>query len=233
MDLGYWFARQVINLYRFLFIHKIDVRGLEKLPPGPKVIVANHAYVSDSFALPLVLKEKLSFIIQGTAFDLPVLGRLLYWAGQVPCYAGQGLKMIREAQARLAQGRSIVIYPEGKLNNNEGLYRAGNGAAMLAAKARVPVVPLGFYVARDNILMIKRRVFGDYVSTGGWQWRGALLLRFGDPMLVEPNRENGQRQLNLRLVTTEIMEQVRRLVDEARRDFELQNPVLGDRSPAS
>jgi 1-acyl-sn-glycerol-3-phosphate acyltransferase len=228
MDWGYQLGRAIAGVYRALFIRRIDVRGLEKLPPGPKIIVANHANASDSFALPFVLKEKLHFVIQGSAFDLPVLGRLLELAEQVPCYARQGLEMIRHAQEKLARGGCVVIYPEGKLNNNEGLLKAGLGAAMLALKSRAPVVPLGFYVLKKDLLVVKWNVFRDYVSRGGWQWRGACALRFGEPIVVGGVDETGRQPVHLRKATAEIMARVAQLVEDARRDLEGLSPELGE-----
>ena len=228
MDFGYRIARSIAGVYRTLFIRRIVVGGLEKLPPGPKIIVANHANASDSFALPFVLKEKLHFVIQGSAFDLPLIGRLLDLAEQVPCYARQGLKMIRDAQEKLAGGGVVVIYPEGQLDHSEGLLKAGIGAAMLALKARVPVVPLGFYVARKDILVLKWKVFREYVSHGGWQWRGACALRFGEPILVGGLQESRKLQSSLRKVTAEIMARIAQLVEEARQDLEGLNAELSE-----
>lgn len=223
MDAAYRFVKRIIGIYRMLFIHHIDVRGIENLPPGPKIIVANHANVTDSFALPFILKEKLHFVIQGSFFDLPVIGKLLDLADQVPCYAGQGMKMIREAQEKLARGGCVVIYPEGRLDNNEGLLKAGIGAAMLAVKAHVPVIPLGFYVSKENIRTMKWKVFPDYESHGGFQWRGACMLRFGEPLMVTIDEEKSKIQGRMRKVTGELMDQIRTLVEAGREDWEKLN----------
>ncbi len=220
MDLEYKFTRNITGIYRYLFIRKIDVRGIEGLPSGPKIIVANHFNASDSFTLPFVLKEKLHFVIQGSAFDLPLIGKLLTIAEQLPVHAGQGLKMIRDAQEKLAAGGCVIIYPEGKLNNGEELLKAGIGAAFLALKARVPVVPLGFYVSQKDILVLKWKIFRDYVSSGSWQWRGTCVLRFGEPFMVTIDSETKRLQTSLRKVTEEIMTRIEQLVEEAQRDIE-------------
>jgi 1-acyl-sn-glycerol-3-phosphate acyltransferase len=220
MDLGYRFVRRILSIYRYVCIGKIDVRGIEHLPPGPKIIVANHANATDSFALPFVLKEKLHFVIQGNVFDLPLVGRLLSLAEQVPCYTRQGLQMIHAAQEKLAQGGCVVIYPEGRLENSEELLKAGIGAAMLSLKAHVPVVPLGFYVSKKNLLILKWNLFRTHISTGGWQWRGTCVLRFGEPLMVAGDQEARKAPSSLRTATAEIMERIGQLVKEARQDFD-------------
>jgi 1-acyl-sn-glycerol-3-phosphate acyltransferase len=228
MNTAYWIGRKLLGLYRFFFIGKIYARGIEHIPPGPKIIVANHANVTDSFTLPLVMSEKLHFVIQGSVFDLPVLGKLLKRAEQVPCYAEQGLKMIHEAQKKLNQGGCVIIFPEGRLNNNEQLLKAGIGAAMLAEKANVPVVPLGFYVSRKNVVLLQRQVFRNYVSRGGFQWRGECMLHFGKPLIF--SMEDGTKKIHtsLRKVTTQIMEEIKQLVENARQDSENTNTNLSE-----
>lgn len=220
MGFGYRLGMRIAGAYRSLFIRKIDVRGLEKIPAGPKIIVANHSNVSDSFTLPFVLKDKLHFVIQGSVFNLPLIGRLLSLADQIAIFPGQGLKMIHCAQEKLAQGGCVVIYPEGRLNHGEGLLKAGIGAAFLALKARVPIVPLGFYVSKKDLLMLKWKIFREYVSSGGWQWRGACFLRFGEPIILTIDSTTKKLQGNLRQITEEIMEKIDQLVEEARQDFE-------------
>jgi 1-acyl-sn-glycerol-3-phosphate acyltransferase len=227
MNFAYRCLKTILRLYHRLFIYEVDARGLEHIPPGPKIIVANHTNASDCFTLPLILKDKLHYVIQGSMFDLPVLGKLLSQAEQVPAYPGQGLKMIQDALQKLSRGGSIVIFPEGRLNNGEGLLKAGIGAAMLAIKARVPVVPLGFYVSGKDILVLKAKIFRSYVSSGGWQWRGKIMLRFGEPVMLSLDNETQKLKVSLRKVTKEIMERVDQLVDEARQELEGISNELG------
>jgi 1-acyl-sn-glycerol-3-phosphate acyltransferase len=122
----------------------------------------------------------------------------------------------------------VVIYPEGRLDNSEALLKAGVGAAMLAFKAHVPVVPLGFYVSRKDILILKWKVFRNYVSSGGWQWRGTCVLRFGEPLMVTLDDKSRKLQSGLRKVTAEIMERIGQLVEEARQDIENLNVGIGE-----
>ena len=80
----YKFVRGVLGIYVHTIIRKIQVQGEELIPSGPKIIVANHANLTDGFVLPQIFPEKLHFLIQADIFDIPIMGKLLTLADQIP-----------------------------------------------------------------------------------------------------------------------------------------------------
>ena len=215
MDIWYDIAKGIVLFYDTLFLHKIEVLGFDKIPSGPKIIVGNHATVSESFILPFLFKEKLHFAIQAEIFKVPFIGRLLTLADQLPVVIGRGQEMLRAACQRLEMGNSVVIYPEGRLNHGESLHRAGTGAAMLALQTGAPIVPIGFYTPPEFIHFIRGHMF-DRQTLGGWQFGGTLFVNFGDPILALLNNERPKEYHYLRKITDQIMQSIMQLVRDVR-----------------
>ena len=92
MDFWYSFTKGIVRTYVALFMEGVKVDGRENLPPGPKIIVGNHPHVTDSFVLPFIVPEKIHFFIQEETFTLPIIGKILELADQIPVVIGQGCK---------------------------------------------------------------------------------------------------------------------------------------------
>ena len=214
MDFWYRVLIAVVGTYKTFFIRSVEVAGQENIPPGPKIIIANHPNVTDSFVLPFILREKLHFFIQSDTFTLPIFGRLLELADQIPVTLGEGREALNIAIDRLAQGHSVVIYPEGRLNDAKELRRAGAGASILALESGAPVVPLGFYVPEKYARSMKGHFHGRE-TIGRWQFGGPCIVNIGEPWkpLVD---EVDQGYRTLRAVTQQMMEQIMDLVEQAK-----------------
>lgn len=213
MDFWYKTVLMIVGGYKAIFIRSVVV-GQENIPSGPKIFIANHPNVTDSFVLPFIIREKLHFFIQSDTFTLPILGRLLKLADQIPVTFGEGRKALNMAIDRLARGHSVVIYPEGRLNNSKGFRRAGAGASILALESGAPVVPLGFYVPEKYARPIKGYFHGRE-TLGSWQFGGPCIVNIGEPWkpLID---EMDQSYRALREVTQQMMAQVLDLVEQAK-----------------
>lgn len=213
MDFWYKTVLMIVGGYKAIFIRSVVV-GQENIPSGPKIFIANHPNVTDSFVLPFIIREKLHFFIQSDTFTLPILGRLLKLADQIPVTFGEGRKALNMAIDRLARGHSVVIYPEGRLNNSKGFRRAGAGASILALESGAPVVPLGFYVPEKYARLIKGYFHGRE-TLGSWQFGGPCIVNIGEPWkpLID---EMDQSYRALREVTQQMMAQVLDLVEQAK-----------------
>ena len=61
MDVWYGIAKSIVRTYLALFTDGFELEGRENIPPGPKIVIANHTYVTDAFVLPFIFPEKLDF----------------------------------------------------------------------------------------------------------------------------------------------------------------------------
>lgn len=121
------------------------VRGLDRLPPGPCVVVCNHASYVDGIVLTAALPERFTFLVQHRAAAWPYVGLIIRRMGvrfvnreQPRSAARATLGLIREAR----HGGSLAIFPEGTFRRQPGLMPFFTGAFLIAAKAGIPVVPV-------------------------------------------------------------------------------------------
>lgn len=214
MDLWYNLAKSILRAYVTLFFDSIQVLGKADLPEGPKVIVANHTNLTDGFVLPFVIKERLHYLIQADAFSLPVIGRLLALADQIPVNIGRGLEALETAKERLSWGHSVVIFPEGRLNDGRSLHRAGIGAARLAVESGAAIVPVGFFVP-DRYARSMKGHFNGREALARWQFGGKCFVHFGDPWEIKTALQENVNYRELRRFTEKLMARIGELVHQA------------------
>jgi len=213
----YKFVRGMLGIYVNALVRKIQVQGAELIPQGPKIIVANHANLTDAFVMTQILSEKLHFLIQADIFDIPVMGKLLALADQIPTQKGKGREALRIAQQWLERGNTVVIFPEGRMNNGGDLFRAGVGAAVLATQTNLPLVPMGFFVP-DKFTRLINSKYQNRPAYGSFQFGGTCYIQIGEPWWVAERDKLQIARQNLRETTNQIMEYIAELIDLAR-DF--------------
>jgi 1-acyl-sn-glycerol-3-phosphate acyltransferase len=121
------------------------VIGWENLPSGPAIIACKHqsSWETLSFTrlfddIAIVLKRELLFI--------PIVGWAMARAGNIAVERGNGASalrgLVKQAKAAIADGRSIVIFPEGTrvAPGDQRPYQVGTAA--LYRQLGVPVVPV-------------------------------------------------------------------------------------------
>jgi 1-acyl-sn-glycerol-3-phosphate acyltransferase len=134
----------------------VRVRGLQHLPSGPCIVVSNHASYLDGPLMTAALPGRFTFVVQHGAADWPLAGPVIRRMGVTfvnRASARAGASQTRLLIRRLEQGASLVIFPEGTFAGPPGLLRFRKGAFLMAAHARVPVVPA--------VIRGSRRVFGE------------------------------------------------------------------------
>lgn len=214
--------RMILKTYTRL-LGGAEVHGCIPLPKGPKIIAANHTLASDAFHLPLVLDEKPYFMMQHNLFDLPLVGRLLKLAGQIPVKrnSGQSTDCLAPAYKALAEGKTIVIFPEGELVPPGRRVRAKTGVVHMALKAGVPIIPLGMYVPPQNVLKLSLNWQGSK-HTGLWQMAGKCRLNFGTPWKPTPFKRS---PANIHALADELMDRIYLLVAEMQKEASCASPI--------
>lgn len=123
---------------------KRTVEGLENFPrKGPALVVINHLGDADGPLLVASVPASLDALGKIELYDHPIIGKPMDWYGIIWLHRGQAdRRAIRAALYGLAEGRIIVIAPEGRYSLIGGLEEGSQGAAYLAYKADVPIVPV-------------------------------------------------------------------------------------------
>jgi 1-acyl-sn-glycerol-3-phosphate acyltransferase len=138
------------------------VRGVEKLDPATSyVVVANHSSYMDIPALYSALPLELRFFAKKGLFSIPLLGWHLQRAGHLPVVRGDARASLKSMSdgARLIRERgiSVLLFPEGG-RTETGIRPFKEGAAYIAIKAGVPVVPVGLVNMRAILPMHSLRL---------------------------------------------------------------------------
>jgi 1-acyl-sn-glycerol-3-phosphate acyltransferase len=132
------------SLIIFKLIFRLKIIGSENIPKtGPFVIVANHSSLLDGFVLVSSVKPKITFMSAAYLFKMPFIGNILRGVGAIPVQGkGNDIKLIKKAMKVLQAGGVLGIFPEGRITNEKDDFSAKAGAAYLAVKADVPIIPM-------------------------------------------------------------------------------------------
>jgi len=135
------------------------VEGRENLPTGPAIIAAKHQSAYDTFLFHGLLDDPV-YILKRELFRIPLVGWYMKAAGMIGIDRSAGAQalraMVKGCEDALAEGRQIVIFPEGTrvAPGQSRPYHPGV-AAIYARFPDVPVVP----VALNSGLLWGRKAF--------------------------------------------------------------------------
>jgi len=208
----YRLSRPVIKTYVGTMLD-LDVEWKAPFPEGPKIIAANHPSTSDPFFVAALANQQVYILIRGTLFKVPVFGKYLRKSGHIPVIEGQGQAAMDEALIRLAEGSTVVIFPEGALSPQHGGFcQPRTGAARLALASGVPVIPVGIHLERSRIHAITSHVDGED-EVGRWYLRGPYSMTVGRPVSFRGDVEN---RPYVRQVSTAIMHHIIEMAYQSR-----------------
>ena len=109
-------ARIVLFGLRWIAGVKVEVRGLEHAPSGAALIASKHQGMLDIVALLAVLPDA-CFVMKKELMPLPFFGWFAWKTKMIAVDRAAHAKalkdMVRQTRARLADGRQILIFPEG------------------------------------------------------------------------------------------------------------------------
>ncbi len=126
-------------LFRVLF--RFRVEGLEQYPAGPAVIVANHPSALDALFIAVALPERILYVAAEEYLSMPGVGWAMRAYGCIPVRRGEvDASAVKGSLRALEAGLKVGVFPEGQVSPATGPAR--RGAALLAAHARVPIVPV-------------------------------------------------------------------------------------------
>ena len=137
---------------------KVEVEGLEKLNPRQNYIFCpNHLSYMDTPVILTNIKWNFRFLAKEELFEIPLMGTHLKQAGHVavPLDDPRGsIKTLSKAAVNVQErGISLLIFPEGGRSEDGTLQEFKDGAAYLAIKAQVPVVPIALIGTREVLAM--------------------------------------------------------------------------------
>ncbi len=136
-------ASRVACLVYFRTVHRLQVRGLDHIPPeGPVILAANHCSLLDPPLLGCAIATRVvHYLAKDTLFRGP-LGWLLRRLQTVPVDRSRGdIAALRRALEILRGGGLLGLFPEGTRSRDGRMGPAKGGIGFLVARAGAPVVP--------------------------------------------------------------------------------------------
>jgi 1-acyl-sn-glycerol-3-phosphate acyltransferase len=166
--------------------------GLERLPPEPVIAAVKHQSSWDTLACALLFREP-AYVLKRELTWIPVFGWYLLAGRMIAVDRAAGgsalRKLLRQAKAAAAEGRTILIYPEGT-RTPPGMRRPYQpGVAALYEHLGLPVVP----VALNSGLYWGRRSFAKRP--------GVITLEVLDPIAPGLGRRAFMAELERRIET--------------------------------
>jgi 1-acyl-sn-glycerol-3-phosphate acyltransferase len=124
---------------------KLEVRGREKLPQGACLVAAKHQSAWETFGLIPLFRDP-ALLMKRELFWIPFHGWFSHKFGMIPVDRDKGpaalRRMVREAKLRVAQGREIIIFPEGTRRAPGAAPDYKTGVVLLYETLQIPCVPL-------------------------------------------------------------------------------------------
>ncbi len=116
----------------------------DELPLGSFVLAPVHRSNIDSLLVASLTKRRLCYIGKETVFKFPVFGRFLRALGGIPLNRDAADRdALKKSVEVLGTGEPLVVFPEGQRRFGDKVFDLHEGAAYLAIRANVPIVPVG------------------------------------------------------------------------------------------
>ena len=139
-------ARLALAGLRWLCGIRLVVLGQEHLPPrGPMLIAAEHQSAFDTIVWHVVVPAP-AYVVKRELMRLPLFGPLLRHGGQIGLDRAAGAAalrgLLRDTERAVAEGRSVVIFPQGTRTAPGERVPLHPGIAAQAARTHLPVIPV-------------------------------------------------------------------------------------------
>lgn len=178
-----WLLKTTVGL-------RYQVIGLENVPPGAAVFASKHESVWDT-AIYYLLDPDPAYIVKKELLKIPLYGWTLRKAGHIAIDRDGGMsalkQVVRETRGALADGRKVVIFPEGTRSSPSAVGRYQPGVAAIYNDVDCPVLP----VALNSGSFWGRRRFVKRP--------GMITLKILPPMPIGLDRKNFMTELQERI----------------------------------
>jgi len=159
-----WLLEKVCGL-------RCQFRGVEKIPQGPLLVASKHQSAWETFALVTQFPDP-AFIAKRELFWLPFFGWYLWRAEMISVDRSAGAQALRtlnvDARAALAEGRQILIFPEGTRRPAGAEPRYKYGVAHLYEETQAVCLPValnsGLYWPRRSLLRMPGTIIVEFLD---------------------------------------------------------------------
>lgn len=154
-------------LYSNPFVKKKIIKNPNEDFSKPAVIIANHTSFLDTLAIAMTT-HKIIYLVNDWVYQSPIFGKLVRALGFYPVSQGieNGMDRLKE---KIAQGYSLVVFPEAERSYTNDVKRFHKGAFYIAEQFELDVLPL--YIHGNSEVLPK----GDFII-----YDGSITVKVGD-----------------------------------------------------
>jgi 1-acyl-sn-glycerol-3-phosphate acyltransferase len=205
-----------MRFYRFMrffvvgytrVVYRVRVVGREHVPKsGPYIIAPSHRSMLDIPLAGAITTRRIRFMGKAPLFRVPVLGAIFRALGGFPVERdGSDVGPLRDSLRILKEGEPLVVYPEGTRQRGREIAPLQAGAAYLAAKAAVPIVPVGIAGAEETFRTRSGRLPGF----------GRIIVVVGEPILPPERSSSVVKRSAVDELSATLHERLQKLLDES------------------
>ena len=205
--LFYSVVRNVL-VFLCLVVTRVTISGRENIPrSGAFVLAPVHRSNIDSPLASAVTRRRLRFMGKDSLWRLRPVGWVLSALGGFPVSRGTAdREALKRCIAVLEKGQPLVLFPEGTRQSGPVIQPLFDGAAYVAVKAGVPIIPVGIggseRVMPKGSRMIRPR---------------KCVMMIGAPIVVQTDAEGRVPRSAVRDVTDRLSRELQMLFDECQR----------------
>lgn len=139
-------VRLLLWFYRTVYKPKVHYQdgAEEPLSAPPAIYIANHTSLNDAMFLVAAMGNDATILVAKDWYEKKQYNGIMKSYGCIPCDRyGLDTNWLRDGIRILKEGRSVLIFPEGKTRQDGQLNEFKSGFAMLAAMSGAPIVSVG------------------------------------------------------------------------------------------
>ena len=201
----YVFFRTIVCVFTQLYT-RMKIDGKDRLPAdGAYVLAPVHRSYVDTPIAACVTRRRVRFMGKDSMWKYATVGKLISALGTFPVSRGTAdREALQRSIAVLSGGEPLVLFPEGERKDGPIVQPLFDGAAFVAAKAGVPIIPVGIGGSDRVMPRGAKFVFPRKVK-----------VIIGEPIRAEVGENGRASRKAVAAVTEQLHSELQRLYDEA------------------
>src|SRR5713101_896944 len=185
----YFFGRALVRCF-----YRVTALGTDNLPQGGFLLLPNHISWVDAIVLQLACPRPIRYIIDEEFYRKPILHPFLQLLQCIPIDTRHSHSAVRVATEKIAEGRIVCVFPEGRLERAGTLLRLQRGYELIAQHANATVVPVWL-----------DQLWGSIFSFQGGKFFGKLPKRIRYPVTIAFGKPLKAEDANVAIVREELL----------------------------
>lgn len=160
--------RKIIRVITYIIyrtIYRTEFINSRNVPlKGPLILYSNHLSNHDPFLIGCAVKQKIYFMAKEELFKNKFMRNIITFLGAFPVKRGSGdIAAIKTSLIKLRNKKILFMFPEGTRRKGDRPLKAKPGIAMLAIKAKCPVLPVTI-LNKTRIFRKNKVIFGTPID---------------------------------------------------------------------